>query len=457
MNAEERRFVLWGLQEGWSAARISRGLGVNEATVRRFRKHFKQDPNLLLQLGLYEMVGRAREDEYRCLVCGDHVIERPKVNRHILLHFLDKSQVRPALSSREQAGDPPAATSIRSGPRPLASSSEMASGSPESDVSDSHEAEDTSTSASPLPQPPVEEATPVRPPVNPPGGAPVASGRLVDSDIIADDPDIQPIEPEPEDAQTPIDIGATESLDAMVERAMRLVRERSEELAGIQRRDLSFDYSPATEEQTAELPYPPEESQEDRAGPLADDGVEEQTPLPPVPAETEDVSDILRAAPLPPGQEAQQEAPQADITQDSPSDDYEGRQESGDRRLQELQSVVGEPISSTPIEGGPPGLDLDSDELHQAFQQLAAEKGVSPTPDSPAPEGLDISSFQEAIDRIASPLNQGGPAPEPTNRVIEGVATHSSAPSGKEQPFAQTSEPPSDTDESDDPWWEEEL
>ena len=102
-------------------------------------------------------------------------------------------------------------------------------------------------------------------------------------------------------------------------------------------------------------------------------------------------------------------------------------------------------------------MDLDSDELHQAFQQLAAEKGVSPTPDSPTPEGLDISSFQEAIDRIASPLDQGGPTPEPTNRVIEGVATPSTAPSGKEQPFAQTSEPPSDIDESDDPSWEEEL
>jgi IS30 family transposase len=38
MNAEERRFVVWGIKEGWSAASIGRALGVNEATVRRNRR-----------------------------------------------------------------------------------------------------------------------------------------------------------------------------------------------------------------------------------------------------------------------------------------------------------------------------------------------------------------------------------------------------------------------------------
>ena len=148
-----------------------------------------------------------------------------------------------------------------------------------------------------------------------------------------------------------------ESLESMVERAMKLIRERSEELAARQRRNLSSDYSPATEEQAAELPFPPEESQVDPAGLLTDNGDEEPTPLPAVSAEPEDVPDSLsRAGPPPPGQETQQEAHQAGVTQDSPSDDYEGRQESGDRWLQELQSVVGEPISSTPIEGGATGL-----------------------------------------------------------------------------------------------------
>ena len=149
------------------------------------------------------MVGRAREDEFRCLVCGDHVIERPKVNRHILLHFLDKSQVRPAVTSREQAGGPLASTSIRRRPRASDSSNEMASESPESEVFDRPKPQGIGTSNSSLPQPPVEELTAVQPPVDPQGGTPVASGRLVNSGSIADDRDIQLTEPEPEDAQTP--------------------------------------------------------------------------------------------------------------------------------------------------------------------------------------------------------------------------------------------------------------
>ena len=97
MTSNERRFVLWGLKEGWSAARIGRSLGVNEATVRRFRTRFSQDPQLLLKLSLYEMVGRAKDDEYRCLVCGDQIIRRQAVERHILLHYLDESKVSPTL------------------------------------------------------------------------------------------------------------------------------------------------------------------------------------------------------------------------------------------------------------------------------------------------------------------------------------------------------------------------
>ena len=66
MSSEERRFVLWGLKEGWSAPRIGQALGVNPATVRRFRSRFSKEPQLLLDLDLYETVGRATNDEYRC-------------------------------------------------------------------------------------------------------------------------------------------------------------------------------------------------------------------------------------------------------------------------------------------------------------------------------------------------------------------------------------------------------
>ena len=99
LNAEEERYILWALRERWSAARIGRTLGVNEATVRRFRTRFWQEPRLLLELGLYEMAGRTREDVFRCLVCGDRVGKRLGVERHILAHFLDSEVVDIAMST----------------------------------------------------------------------------------------------------------------------------------------------------------------------------------------------------------------------------------------------------------------------------------------------------------------------------------------------------------------------
>ncbi len=102
LNAEEERFIAWALKERWSAARIGRALGVNEATVRRFRRRFWQEPRLLLELGLYEMAGRTREDAYRCLVCGDRVRKRREVERHILRHYLDKETVEGAVPDEDQ-------------------------------------------------------------------------------------------------------------------------------------------------------------------------------------------------------------------------------------------------------------------------------------------------------------------------------------------------------------------
>jgi hypothetical protein len=97
LNAEEERFIVWALKERWSAARIGRALGVNEATVRRFRRRFWQEPSLLLELGLYEMAGRTREDVFRCLVCGDRVNKRREAERHILRHYLDEEIVEGAV------------------------------------------------------------------------------------------------------------------------------------------------------------------------------------------------------------------------------------------------------------------------------------------------------------------------------------------------------------------------
>ena len=93
MTSNEQRFILWGLKEGWSAARIGNELGVNEATVRRFRAKFTKDADAILNLGLHESTGRARDEEHRCLVCGDQILGRQETERHVLRHFLDRSTV----------------------------------------------------------------------------------------------------------------------------------------------------------------------------------------------------------------------------------------------------------------------------------------------------------------------------------------------------------------------------
>jgi hypothetical protein len=93
LTAQERRFILWGLKERWPAARIAADLRVNEATVRRFRNRFWEDPGEILELGPYEMVGRAKDEEYRCLVCEERVVSPRGVQRHVLSHFVDQVRV----------------------------------------------------------------------------------------------------------------------------------------------------------------------------------------------------------------------------------------------------------------------------------------------------------------------------------------------------------------------------
>ena len=102
LTAGERRFILWGLKEKWPAVRIATELNVNEATVRRFRKRFWEDPGLILELGLYEMAGRARDAEYRCLVCEERVVKIIEVQRHVLTHFLDDVTVDIHLTEPDQ-------------------------------------------------------------------------------------------------------------------------------------------------------------------------------------------------------------------------------------------------------------------------------------------------------------------------------------------------------------------
>ena len=93
LTAPERRFILWGLRERWPATRIAAELRVNEATVRRFRNRYWDQPELILELELFEMVGRAKDEEYKCLVCEERVITQRDMQRHVLSHFLEQDTV----------------------------------------------------------------------------------------------------------------------------------------------------------------------------------------------------------------------------------------------------------------------------------------------------------------------------------------------------------------------------
>ena len=104
LTAHERRFILWGLMERWPATRIGAALGVNEATVRRFRRRYWEDPGLILELGLYEMAGRAVSEEYRCLVCEERVISTLEIQRHVVSHFVVDELVNQHLPRRRKRG-----------------------------------------------------------------------------------------------------------------------------------------------------------------------------------------------------------------------------------------------------------------------------------------------------------------------------------------------------------------
>ena len=49
------------------------------------------EPALLLELGLFEMVGKAKDKEYRCLVCIERMVGRRRAEHHVLLHYVDRA------------------------------------------------------------------------------------------------------------------------------------------------------------------------------------------------------------------------------------------------------------------------------------------------------------------------------------------------------------------------------
>ncbi len=88
MGVEEKRFVLWGLKEGWSSSDIAAVLGVYTETVGEFRDQLLKDPNTLSALAVLEL----DEEEtgatvFQCLVCAVRLNSRSLVDRHVFAHF----------------------------------------------------------------------------------------------------------------------------------------------------------------------------------------------------------------------------------------------------------------------------------------------------------------------------------------------------------------------------------
>lgn len=106
MGVEEKRFVLWGLKEGWNSSDIAAVLGVYTETVGQFRDQLLKDPDILSALAVSEL---AEEETgaavFQCLVCAANMNSRALVDRHMFAHFfkgadLDTSAVPRGRSAR---------------------------------------------------------------------------------------------------------------------------------------------------------------------------------------------------------------------------------------------------------------------------------------------------------------------------------------------------------------------
>ena len=366
MTSEERRFVLWGLSEGWSAARIGRALGVNEATVRRFRHRFLKEPVLLLELGLFEMVGSAYDDEYRCLVCSESFLRRQTVERHVLEHFVgdDDLQLGPADKAMNEQ-DPSTAAA-----RGIADAFRLKP-APESDVIDPsgpkapllsestlYEADDAPAFAGPQlevgdggvePEPQVTESGPAN----------------------EDEPPPDHQGPEDEGSEGPNDI------EPLVDSAVARIRQRQVELETLQAR-----YRPGGAMSDAD-------PGEVRATRLFEDlkrSISEQV---------ED--DEPDPAPLP-------AAPVAESLQDLMKESLDrmeiGRAKTEEAdRLGEIERTLKEPVNTGPIADGDEEV-IDTTGWHEAFERLTKGREMPrdaeyiPTPPA-ADEGSDDGEWWE--------------------------------------------------------------
>ena len=151
MGAEEKRFVLWGLKEGWSSSDIAAVLGVYTETVAQFRAQLLKDPNTLSALAVLEL----DEEEtgaavFQCLVCSARLNSRSLADRHAFAHFFRGSD------SDNAAAAPQGKSAPRVDPHMLQASETS---------SDLDESEDSSAKGQVLPK-----QIPLKPPTSSPDG-----------------------------------------------------------------------------------------------------------------------------------------------------------------------------------------------------------------------------------------------------------------------------------------------
>jgi hypothetical protein len=450
MTAEERRFILWGFKEGWSAARIGRELGVNEATVRRFRAALKKKPETLLELGLHDKAG----DGHRCLVCGEVSETRPAVDRHVLLHYVDEeaadrlvpapvtgSGPAPAPASGDEPPSAPPVIEI-----PPISAEPSTPEEPDTSVIEVPSVPVSSPPAAPPPTgSPLDPIVVERPPVEVPGEpepAPMpgfpASGSPA-SEVIEIPPVSEPapaIQPSPESPPKPADdpnkADKSEGADRRAE-FERLVADRIAMQDAISREsDSSPESSPESLSQAEKTVHSVPESVTGHidTGTLdfglrpGDEGPGPVSPEDEIPGEEspEDESGEdfgFRAAfqqlaaergQPEPGPEPAPAAEPASPEDSGPNDPdpNDAGMDAAMGLLMEQQEAIQQAAAGNAAPSAPQqqGESVDADEFRQAFEQLAATRENEP-PGQPSGDRSDTG----AVDRSADVPE--APAPEP--------------------------------------------
>ena len=385
---DERRFMLWGLKERWPAAKIGRALGVNEATVRRFKRQISDDPLAVLDLGLFETTGTSPDaGSYHCLICGNAMRGRDRIERHVLGHFFRKDVVDAALPGEQPVGYR-ATASLSS---PLPEIEEVDHEPEEPDLLEAQEefsepiVELQSEPAEPSSENALEEED--GPPV------PDETETLLSEEPVEDFSSDQTVDAEeyrPEDETLVVDQREPDEttftpIESMLEAALRRIGERSLELEQIDddgevTSTVAFETEESDEEGTAGfdegLPHPTEEDPSQDEEPELENIEAPTAPTEAAPEIRVTIEDVDQAEP-------EEVTPVAfeldeDGKEDSPPPERESPPEPAPESTNaqdELERLMGEPVVFAPLEE----LDEDDPEVssyREAFKKLAARRGA---------------------------------------------------------------------------------